>query len=167
MTNNKTKSIKPRIKKTKVPADKNKGKIFCDVNKCLACHTCELACVVEHSLSKNLFSAIMEEKLAQKKRDVEYLTPEKTLSISCQNCQEPLCVAACMSGAMHKDKSNKVVYDLEQCVGCWMCLMVCPYASITRNVFNKKANKCDFCPDRDDYACVISCPTRALTVKEK
>ncbi len=146
-------------------AEANKGKIFCDVNKCIACHTCELACVVEHSLSKNLFTAIMEEKLAQKKRDVEYLTEQKTLSISCQNCKEPLCVSACISGAMHRDKDGKVVCDIDQCVGCWMCIMVCPYGSITRNVFDKKANKCDFCPDRNDYACVVSCPTKALSVK--
>jgi len=166
MQKTKTKISKSKkIEQPKISVVKNKGKIFCDVNKCIACHTCELACVVEHSISKNLFTAILEEKLAQKKREVGYITQDKTLSISCQNCREPLCLSACMSGAMHKDNEGKVICDIDQCVGCWMCIMVCPYGSITRDVFKKKANKCDFCPDRDDYACVVSCPTKALSVK--
>lgn len=161
----KVKTVKKKAEKKEISAVKGKGKIFCDTNKCIACHTCELACVIEHSISKNLFTAILEEKLKPKKREVEYITQDKTLSISCQNCREPLCVAVCMSGAMRKDKEGQVTCDIDQCVGCWMCIMVCPYGSIRRDVFRKKADKCDFCPERDDYACVVSCPTKALSVK--
>jgi carbon-monoxide dehydrogenase iron sulfur subunit len=33
-----------------------------------------------------------------------------------------------MTGAMSRDeKTGAVLHDQEKCVGCWMCVMVCPF----------------------------------------
>ena len=36
-------------------------RLFVEVEKCLACRSCEIACAVEHSRSKELVSALREE----------------------------------------------------------------------------------------------------------
>ena len=36
-------------------------KLYYDVKKCLGCRSCEIACAVAHSQSKELFKALKEE----------------------------------------------------------------------------------------------------------
>jgi len=71
-------------------------------------------------------------------------------------------VEACIAGAMHKDDvTGEVTCDVDCCVGCWMCVMVCPFGAVRPGEIY--TIKCDMCPDRQDgYACVESCPTGAL-----
>lgn len=137
-------------------------KISCDIRKCLGCRTCELACAVEHSKSKELVLAILEKPLPKKRRRVDAID-DKVISFGCQHCEDAPCVTACMSGAMYKDPhTGETKHDRDKCVGCWMCIMVCPFGAIIQDVTDKVAVKCDLCPDRDDYACVTACPTKAL-----
>lgn len=141
-------------------------KIFCDVRKCIGCRTCEIACAVEHSVTKDLFLAVMERRPRPKKRrDTQFIEREVSHSIGCQHCDDPPCVEACIASCISKNKvTGKVDIDFERCVGCWQCIMVCPFPSITNQTDapEKKALKCDLCPDRDNPACVDSCPTTAL-----
>ena len=148
----------------------DKSKIYCNVLKCVGCRSCEIACAVEHSKSKDIFSAVRE-KPAPKKRVKTENAGAKIISLHCQHCEDAPCVAACMSGALSKDeKTGATLHDREKCVGCWMCVMVCPFGAIVRDIENHIAVKCDLCPDRSDpsvnpaerYACVAACPTGAL-----
>ena len=50
----------------------------------------------------------------------------------------------------------------ENCVGCWMCAMVCPYGVIGRHTEVRMAVKCDRCKSLDVPACVAACPSGAL-----
>lgn len=137
-------------------------KIYCDITKCLACRACELACAAEHSQSKDLLKAITEHS-KPKKRVAVSAVDDKTISIHCQHCEDAPCVVACISGALTKDKNSRAtLHNKEKCVGCWMCVMSCPFGAIVRDIENHIALKCDLCPDRDDYACVAVCPTGAL-----
>lgn len=139
-----------------------KIKIFCDLRKCTGCKSCEIACAVEHSFSKDLVKALRESVPPTKRVRIRD-SFGRAVRISCQHCEEAPCVAACMSGAMYKDpKTGATKHDKDKCVGCWMCIMVCPFGAIVRSIEDKQALKCDLCPDRDDYACVIACPTGAL-----
>ena len=154
--------MSPATKKVSANIKNEKAlKIFCDIRKCVACKTCELACAVEHSKDKELLKAIKETPLPKKRRHVSD-SFGKTLSVGCQHCKEAACVAACMSGALYKDKDGTTKQDKDKCVGCWMCIMVCPFGAIDRRIEEHVAVKCDLCPDRDDYACVAACPTGAL-----
>ena len=142
-------------------------KIYCDISKCIGCKSCEIACAVEHSQTKNIYTAI-KEKVLPKKRVKAENTGKRIISLHCQHCEDAPCIKACMSGALSKDEeSGATLHDQEKCVGCWMCVMVCPFNAITRDADNHIAVKCDLCPDREDFACVAACPTSALFVGTK
>ena len=144
-------------------------KIFCDITKCVGCKTCELACAVEHSLTKDLFLAVLEYPKPIKRIGSQFIENDVFHSIGCQHCAEPPCVEACMASCISKDKkTGKVDIDTARCVGCWMCIMACPFAAISRQYAQEaKGLKCDLCPDRDNPACVDCCPTRALSFKKR
>jgi carbon-monoxide dehydrogenase iron sulfur subunit len=143
-------------------SDKNK-KIFCDIRKCLGCGTCEIACAVEHSASKELALAIKEKERPLKRRRAQFIDAGVSISSGCNHCEDAACVNACISGAMYKDRDNGLTkHDTEKCIGCWMCIMSCPFGAITRKKEEKIAVKCDMCPGRDVPACVSACPAGAL-----
>lgn len=139
-----------------------KMKIYCDINKCLACRACEIACALEHSETKKIFTTINEESLPKKRLKAEKIG-DKVIALSCQHCGEAPCVAACMSGALAKDKeTGETMHNKNKCVGCWMCVMSCPFGVIIPDSKNHIAVKCDLCGGRDDFICVAACPTKAL-----
>ena len=143
-----------------------KEKIFCDINLCLGCKSCELACAVEHSQSKSLFNAVFEEIVPRTRKKVQAVLTDagdRAIALSCRHCEDAQCVIACMAGAMFKDEEGDTVHDADKCVGCGMCIMVCPFGGITRQ--KGLVLKCDMCPDIEgSYACVNACPTGALFV---
>jgi len=136
---------------------------------CIGCRLCEIWCTVEHSKSKNIIKAFKEEfPRALSRVSVEERGP-LSFAIQCRHCDEPFCVEACMTGAMSKDEKTGVVqHDKEKCIGCWMCIMVCPYGAIKQDLNEKKiASKCDLCPDEDEPICVVKCPNEALIYEER
>jgi len=141
--------------------------IFVRLDRCVGCHTCEIACAVEHSASKSLFAAIAETPVPRKRLYVEYAVGHK-VPLLCRHCEDAPCVRACRTGALTQDPITRhVTHDPEKCIGCWMCTMVCPYGVIGRQAEARIAVKCDLCPDRDEPACVASCPTKALVYAEE
>ncbi|MBU1148389.1 MAG: 4Fe-4S dicluster domain-containing protein [Candidatus Omnitrophica bacterium] len=140
-------------------------KIYCDIKKCIGCRACEIACAVEHSKSKKLNEAIKEKPLPVKRRKAELIEKDIIISTGCHHCENAPCIAACMSSAMYKDeKTGQTKHDEEKCVGCWMCIMSCPFGALSRKKEDKIIVKCDLCPDRDVPACVEACPTSALFI---
>ncbi len=146
------------------------------LDKCTGCKRCEQACMAEHSDSKNYIGALFE-PVQPKTRIFVEPNGEKAVPIVCRHCVEPLCVSACMAGCMQKDPVTGVVTNTgheQQCVGCWMCVMACPFGVITPGTEAEekglspfaRAIKCDFCPNRDTPACVAACPDAAIEVVE-
>lgn len=136
------------------------------VERCTACKACEMACAVEHSASKSLFGAIFEQPLPEQRVRV---MPSVGFSypVRCMHCEDAPCIIACPTGAMQRQPvTDSVFLDDNRCIGCWMCVIVCPFGAVTANRSYAKALKCDRCPDRvtvgRDPACVEACPTRAL-----
>ena len=77
-------------------------------------------------------------------------------------------VDACMAAALVFDKVKGLVeHDQSRCVGCWMCVMVCPYGAIRPNIKSKMPVRCDKCKDKDEPACVKACPTQAVIWQEE
>ncbi len=134
--------------------------------RCTACRSCEIACAVEHSESKDLFKALSE--MPQRRLYVEYVPEyELAIPITCRHCEDAPCVAVCPTGALTQDPVSGVVkHNKNLCIGCWTCASVCTYGVIGRDRRARVAMKCDRCPDREIPACVNACPTKALVYAE-
>lgn len=136
--------------------------IWVDFERCVGCLSCLLACKVEHSKSKDLFQAVSERPLPAGRMRVEEAEGYQ-FPVQCRHCEDSPCIYACMAGAISRDERTGIVlHDSEKCVGCWMCVMVCPLGAIMPDYRRRVALKCDRCPERDVPACVQACPTRAL-----
>jgi carbon-monoxide dehydrogenase iron sulfur subunit len=134
-------------------------KVYFNSRKCLGCHSCSFACAVEHSRSKDPLRAHLETDKPVARRDVRDVAG-MCLTVACRHCDPAPCAEACISGAMRRNGAE-VVCDVDRCVGCWMCVMVCPFDAVQPGAI--AALKCDMCQDRpDDYVCVTACPTGAL-----
>ena len=135
--------------------------IFVRLDRCMGCRSCQLACATEHSTAKTLFGALAEAPRPRYRLYVER-GDGRNVPLTCRHCDPAPCLEACIAGAISRDDRGMVVHREDRCVGCWTCLMVCPYGVIGRKQEQRIAVKCDRCPDRDVPACVSACPTKAL-----
>jgi anaerobic carbon-monoxide dehydrogenase iron sulfur subunit len=156
--------------------------------RCMACRSCEIACAVAHSQSKNLFSALGEQPAPKKRINVD-CSPNLEISIpvTCRHCEDAPCVSACPNQAITKNETSTFIsFSPELCINCWTCSMVCPrflplYQLIlvmgcwttsmasNRGIISRQADagvKCDLCEDREIPACVEACPTHAVVLYE-
>lgn len=143
-----------------------KGNIVVTSSKCIGCHSCEIACAVEHSQSKNLFLAIDEHPRPQKRVLVESYG-RSNLPLQCRHCEDAPCVQVCPTGALVKQGVEEaVVLNDNLCIGCKWCVLVCPFGVIMMAPDDHIMIKCDLCRGRSEAgrlpACVESCHTGAL-----
>lgn len=146
-------------------------KIYPIEEHCIGCRRCEVYCVAAHSESLDLIAAFKIEGLKGSNRNFVFERDEIAFSIQCRHCEEPHCVASCISGALFINEDGKVLYKEDQCVGCYSCVMACPYGVISMNKLKHKIFKCDLCEDFTQVsngvpACVLGCPNEALIYAE-
>ncbi|MDO4542010.1 MAG: 4Fe-4S dicluster domain-containing protein [Bacillota bacterium] len=140
-------------------------RIMVEFEKCLGCHSCELACAVSHSEAKSFLGAVMAQELPSVAVRV-VSGGGLRFPVQCRHCTDAKCLKACMTGAIHRDEATgAVLCDAVKCVGCWMCVMTCPLGAITEGP-DHKAAKCDLCGVGNEPACALACPTGALTYEE-
>jgi anaerobic carbon-monoxide dehydrogenase iron sulfur subunit len=155
-------------------ANKNRDKretivrrIVAKEEHCMGCGLCEVYCTVQHSKTKDLVKAYNNEKPKPISRLRLELNKPISFAIQCRNCEEAPCVTACLSGAMRKnEETGLVTHESEKCIGCWTCIMVCPYSAIRMDIDGKVVAKCDLCNGLEVPACVASCPNGALEIRE-
>ncbi len=136
------------------------------LEKCYGCLTCSLACGAAHSSSGTITGAMQE---GVPGRILVEAAGKQPVPILCRHCEGAPCVGACMTGAMQQDPTTGLVSNEghpQACVGCWMCVMACPYGAIIQAPGARLALKCDGCPGREIPACVESCPNGALAYEE-
>lgn len=134
---------------------------------CMTCRLCEVHCAVEHSRTRNLIKAFKKEPARPQPRCTVEVDGALSFSFMCRHCEEPVCLYACISGAMHREADGAVRVDENKCIGCWTCILACPYGAIKREEQGRHfALKCDLCPGREVPACVAACPNGALVVVE-
>lgn len=138
--------------------------IYVRPDRCMGCKSCEIGCSVQHSEGKTFFSALLESPAPMKRLFVEAAAGAK-MPILCRHCEDAPCVNACISGCLYRDENGFVLRRKERCIGCWTCMMVCPFGVVTRDADRHLAVKCDRCHELDVPACVNACPTRALVVR--
>lgn len=137
--------------------------------KCVACGFCEIACAVNRSsLSKTLVGAAQEEVRPQSRVRLTFQKEaEINLPVQCRHCEGAPCVDTCPAKALYRDESNAVFLDETKCIGCWMCVAVCPFGAISPSRVQNVAFKCDRCVGCPYPYCVNACPTGALLYEEK
>lgn len=143
---------------------------------------CEIACVSEHSPGTPYRAEMPSRPESEQKTRIfiDSAGGGKAVPLVCRHCADPQCLAACMAGCMQKDPETGVVTNEgheQKCVGCWMCIMACPFGvinmvnataslhpSAAHGAEENRAVKCDFCPARDTPACIDACPNQALHI---
>ncbi|MHC1631538.1 MAG: 4Fe-4S dicluster domain-containing protein [Methanotrichaceae archaeon] len=119
--------------------------VYVDLNRCIACHACEVACENEHGVS-NIFVKVVEDLVS--------------VPVSCRQCENATCVMTCYTDALHFGKDGSVAFDSEKCTGCGLCVLACPFGAVLLGP--SLVHKCNLCPGREVPACVATCPTEAL-----
>lgn len=144
-------------------------RIYVNEEYCIGCRLCEVYCLTQHSRSKKIIKAFKEEPPEAMPHVLVEEEGPLSFAMPCRHCVEPLCVEACLTGAMHRDlPTGAILCDEEKCVGCWTCVMVCPFGVIRRKVVgHKAASKCDLCYGETTPACVAHCPNEALLYEER
>jgi Fe-S-cluster-containing dehydrogenase component/CRP-like cAMP-binding protein len=99
-----------------------------DMDLCIRCGNCSLACHKMHGQSRLMRRGIQIERPAQigKKRLQHALVPQV-----CMHCADPECLTGCPTGAIFRDPLGHVDIDKETCIGCFDCATQCPYDAIT------------------------------------
>jgi carbon-monoxide dehydrogenase iron sulfur subunit len=142
-------------------------RVYVKEEVCIGCGLCQVFCQVEQSQSKDLIKAFKKESPRPLPRVRVERNVEISFAIQCRHCAEPWCVYSCLTGAMHKDPvTGMVSVDMEKCIGCWTCIVACPYGALSRDMNSKTVIKCDLCPGREIPACVVNCPNEALVYVE-
>jgi carbon-monoxide dehydrogenase iron sulfur subunit len=135
--------------------------IFVRLDRCMGCNSCKMACAVEHSTAKTLYGALFEIPTPKPRLYVEWAAPNHAVPIVCRHCEDASCMNACIAGAISRTNGT-IATEKDKCIGCWTCVMVCPYGVIGRHLDEHTAYRCDRCPDRETPVCVSACPTNAL-----
>lgn len=139
---------------------------------CTGCKTCQVACKETYKLPvNNLYRKVYNYQGGSwKPTEAGHYVPEGVfgyfVSLACNHCTNPACVANCPTGAMQKDEETGIVWtDHDVCIGCKTCETACPYGAPTFGEEEGYMLKCDMCKDeiaRDRLPiCVAGCPMRA------
>lgn len=159
---------------------------YFDSSKCTGCKTCHVACKdrfthLLHADDNGVsgvseMSGVIWRRVTEfgggtwvQNKDGSYVQDVFAYytSIGCNHCNNPVCVKACPTGAMHKRSQDGLVHVAKDlCIGCNSCAEACPYDAPQLDPTTKVMTKCDGCYDRlmDGLkpVCVSACPLRAL-----
>ena len=140
-------------------------RIYVEEKWCLGCHLCEYNCAFASLNATDMAKALKGAQIhpnirIEQKGDVSF-------AVSCRHCEEPHCMAACISGAISIQES-RVCVDQDKCVSCYTCVMVCPYGAVMPSETGA-VQKCDLCTQSMEGlpACVSGCPNRAIVFEER
>ena len=141
--------------------------ILADLNRCVGCLGCSVACKVVNGVEIGSFwnkvlriGPFPDSEGAQFPDVYTYFLP-----VTCQHCENPACVKVCPTGASQKLADGTVQIDKEKCIGCQFCAMACPYGVRYLNETERVVEKCTLCEQKIAQGelpqCVAQCGARA------
>ena len=99
-----------------------------DMDLCVRCGNCSLACHKVHGQSRLLRRGISITRPVSigSQRTQHVLSPQV-----CMHCKDPECLTGCPTGSIFRDPRGYVDIDPATCIGCFDCATQCPYDAIT------------------------------------
>jgi Fe-S-cluster-containing dehydrogenase component/CRP-like cAMP-binding protein len=99
-----------------------------DMDLCVRCGNCSLACHKVHGQSRLLRRGISITRPTSigSERTQHVLSPQV-----CMHCKDPECLTGCPTGAIFRDPRGYVDIDPATCIGCFDCATQCPYDAIS------------------------------------
>jgi carbon-monoxide dehydrogenase iron sulfur subunit len=129
-----------------------KKSLVVDFERCTGCRICEVACSLHHEKAVNTTKSRIHVVKIKNYVDVPLV---------CQQCETPLCSTVCPTKAIYRDtKTNALLVNHDLCVGCRLCIAVCPFGGCSWDAERGKVVRCDLC--NGDPLCAKMCPTGAL-----
>jgi carbon-monoxide dehydrogenase iron sulfur subunit len=140
-------------------------RVFVKEEWCLGCHLCEYNCAFANSGVSDMAKALKGKEIYPRIHVED--NGSITYAVSCRHCTDAICVKSCISGALSK-RDGTVCIDKNKCVGCYTCILVCPYGAISHNE-EGAVQKCELCLENScgSPACVQGCPNRAIVYEER
>ena len=140
-------------------------RIYVNEKWCLGCHLCEYYCAFANSGGTDMARTLQGVEIHPRIRIEE--RGAVSFAVSCRHCEDAVCMKSCIAGAISK-KDGVVCIDKEKCVGCYTCVLVCPYGAL-RPSLEGPMEKCELCLNNScgEPACVAGCPNRAIIFEEK
>ncbi len=125
---------------------------------CSGCRACEMACSVVHEQQfGSSVSRIRVVKMEHEGLDVP---------VTCHQCTEPPCMEVCPVDAITRNgKTNAILIDEEECIGCGRCVEACWAGAINFHPDKNMPFVCDLC--NGNPQCVDRCPLGALVYEDR
>jgi len=132
-----------------------------DLEKCSGCRTCEAICSIKNTGECNPTRSRIRVISYEKRGQFHNYIP-----MVCQQCNKALCVEACPVNALSRDQENgAIVVAEDRCVGCRLCVIICPIGGVFIDPATNLAYKCDLC--KGDPECVKHCYLEAIKFMPK
>ena len=127
--------------------------LMIDYEKCTGCRLCELVCSVKHEGASN--------PARSRIKIVKWEWEGRYVPMGCQQCQSAPCMAVCPVKAISRNEEmGRVEIDYDVCIGCRMCVAVCPFGGMGFDIMASRVVKCDLCDG--DPQCVRFCEPGAI-----
>jgi menaquinone reductase, iron-sulfur cluster-binding subunit len=116
-----------------------KWSMVIDLDKCVACQGCSIACRFENNTPvvppqeaakgrSILWNDVFPNPINPTEETGEYPhVRTRYLARPCMHCENPPCVKVCPVQATYKDEEGIVRQNYDRCIGCRFCTVACPY----------------------------------------
>jgi len=142
---------------------KNGLRFYFNMNTCIGCGSCQIACKDSHNLLEGEF--IRRAGIMEMDNGIKF-----PFSFSCNHCENPACENICPTKAIYINEEGLVLHRDDICIGCGRCYWACPYGEISLSKVRGTASKCDSCIERRSKgllpACVAACPTESIRLTD-
>ena len=140
-------------------------RVYVNEEWCLGCHLCEYYCAFANSGVSDMVKALKNVRINPRIRIEE--ENGVSFAVSCRHCNDPICVKSCITGAPTRE-NGAVVFNHDKCVGCFTCVLSCPYGAIMPSD-DSVVQKCELCMKNSFGApvCVQHCPNQAIVYEER